>query len=57
MDKKKIVIPVVGATMVAGTAMLMAMRPKKKASMQKAAGRALKAMGEAVENFHGSLKM
>ncbi len=56
MDKKA-VIPIAGAAMVAGAALVMSMRPKKKTNMQKAAGRAIKAVGEAVENFHGSLKM
>ncbi len=54
---KKVMIPIAGATMVAGTALVMSMRPKKKGNMQKAAGRAIKAVGEAVENFPGSMKM
>ena len=38
-------------------ALLMMARPKKKPSVQQAAGRALHAMGDAVEHFPGSLKM
>ena len=57
MDKKA-VLPIAGATMVAGAALGMMMMPKKKKhTAQKAAGKALKAVGEAVENFSGSLKM
>ena len=57
MDKKT-VLPIAGATMAAGAAIGMMMMPKKKKhTAQKAAGKALKAVGEAVENFNGSLKM
>ena len=58
MDKKA-VLPIAGATMVAGAAALgmMMMPKKKKHSAQKAAGKAIKAVGEVVENFSGSLKM
>lgn len=50
--------PIAGATMVAGAAIGIAMMPKrKKMTAQKAAGRAIKAVGEAVENFSGQLKM
>lgn len=55
---KKAVLPIAGATMAAGAAMgLMMMPKKKKHTAQKAAGKAIKAVGEAVENFSGSLKM
>ena len=55
---KKAMLPIAGATMAAGAAIGMMMLPKKKKnSAQKAAGRAIKAVGEAVENFSGSLKM
>ncbi len=55
---KKAVLPIAGATMAAGAAIGMMMLPKKKKhSAQRAAGRAIKAVGEAVENFNGSLKM
>ena len=55
---KKAMLPIAGATMAAGAAMgLMMMPKKKKHSAQKAAGKAIKAVGEAVENFSGSLKM
>lgn len=57
MDKKA-VLPIAGATMAAAGAIgLMMMPRKKKHTAQKAAGRAIKAVGEAVENFNGSLKM
>ncbi len=55
---KKAMLPIAGATMAAGAAIgLMMMPKKKKHTAQKAAGRAIKAVGEAVENFNGSLKM
>ena len=55
---KKAMLPIAGATMAAGAAIgLMMMPKKKKYSAQKAAGKAIKAVGEAVENFSGSLKM
>ena len=57
MDKKS-VLPIAGATMAAGAAMGLMMMPKKNQhSAQTAAGKAIKAVGEAVENFSGSLKM
>jgi hypothetical protein len=52
----KAVLPIAGLTMMAGVA-LGAMMPRRKPSMQKTAGKAIKAVGEAVENFSGSLKM
>lgn len=55
---KKTVLPLAGATMVAGAALLMMNRPaKKQQKMQKTAGRAIKAVGDAVEHFHGGFKM
>ncbi|MDE6259747.1 MAG: hypothetical protein K2M42_02620 [Oscillospiraceae bacterium] len=55
---KKAMLPIAGATMAAGAAIGMMMLPKKKKhSAQKAAGKAIKAVGEVVENFSGSLKM
>ena len=57
MDKT-VMLPIAGATMVAGAALGMALMPRKqKRTAQKAAGKAIKAVGEAVENFSGSLKM
>ena len=57
MDKKA-VLPIAGATMAAGAAIGMMMMPrKKKRTAQKAAGKAIKAVGDAVEHFNGSLKM
>ncbi len=55
---KRAVLPIAGATMAAGAAIGMMMMPKKKKhSAQRAAGKAIKAVGEVVENFSGSLKM
>ncbi len=55
---KSAVLPIAGATMVASAALGMMMMPRrKKMTAQKAAGKALKAVGEAVENFTGQLKM
>ena len=55
---KKAMLPIAGATMAAGAAIGMMMMPKKKKhSAQRAAGKAIKAVGEVVENFSGSLKM
>ena len=57
MDKKT-VLPIAGATMMAGAALGMMMLPKKKkATAQKAAGKAIKAVGEVVEHLDRSLKM
>ena len=57
LDKKSM-LPIAGATMAAGAAIGMMMMPrKKKHYAQKAAGKAIKAVGEVVENFSGSLKM
>ncbi len=56
--EKKAMLPIAGATMAAGAAIgLMMMPKKKKHSAQRAAGKAIKAVGEVVENFSGSLKM
>ena len=56
--EKKAMLPIAGATMAAGAAIgLMMMPKKKKRSAQRAAGKAIKAVGEVVENFSGSLKM
>ena len=55
---KRAVLPIAGATMAAGAAIGMMMMPKKKKhSAQRAAGKAIKAVGEVVENYSGSLKM
>ena len=55
---KKAMLPIAGATMAAGAAIGVMMMPKKKNhSAQRAAGKAIKAVGEVVENFSGSLKM
>ena len=57
MDKKAM-LSIAGATMAAAGAIgLMMMPKKKKHSAQKAAGRAIKAVGEVVEHFNGSFKM
>ena len=60
MDNKKMkksVLPLAGATMIAGAAFLMLNRPSKRQKMQKTAGRAIKAVGDAVEHFNGGFKM
>lgn len=52
------VIPMVGLGMAAAAAVgAVMMKPKKKTTVQSAAGKALKAVGEAVENFSGAMKM
>ena len=57
MDKK-MVLPIAGATMAVGAAAgLMMMPKKKKQSAQRAAGKAIKAVGEVVEHLARSLKM
>ena len=57
MDKRSM-LPIAGATMAAGAAIgLMMMPKKKKKSAQKAAGRAIKAVGDVVEHLDRSLKM
>lgn len=56
--KLKKILPVAGVSMAAGAALLMMTRPaKKRPSLQKTAGRAIKAVGEAVEHYHGGFKM
>ncbi|HIT02260.1 MAG TPA: hypothetical protein IAC21_05510 [Candidatus Enterenecus merdae] len=56
--KMKAVLPAVGVSMMAGAATLMIIaRPKKRHNVQKAAGRAIRAVGEAVEHFPSNLKM
>ena len=57
MDKRA-VLPIAGATMAAGAAIgLMMMPKKKKHSAQWPMPWAIKAVGEVVEHFNGSLKM
>ena len=56
MDKKAM-LPIAGATMAAGAAIGLMMPKKKKKSAQKAAGRAIKAVGDVVEHLDRSLKM
>ena len=57
MDKKSM-LPIAGATMAAGAAIGLMMLPrKKKQSARKAAGRAIKAVGDVVEHLDHSLKM
>lgn len=51
----KTILPLAGMGVVAGTAFLMMKKPsKRQRKMQKRAGRAIKAVGEAVEHFHGN---
>ena len=57
-ENMKKILPAVGVSIAAGAALLMMTRPgKKKHKMQKTAGRAIKAVGEAVEHYHGGFKM
>ena len=54
MKMKMGMLPAVGLSMAAGAAVLMMTKPKKKqGTVQKAAGKALKAVGEVVENYNG----
>ena len=58
MKKMKKMLPLAGMSMAAGAALLMMTKPQKKQHrMQKTAGRAIKAVGEAVEHYHGGFKM
>ncbi len=50
---KKTVMPAMGVSMAAGAAMLMLAKPHKKHKLQKTAGRAIRAVGDAIE--HGRL--
>lgn len=53
----KKVLPAAGVSMAAGAALLMMSRSgKKQHRMQKTAGRAIKAVGEAVEHYHGGFR-
>lgn len=54
--KMSMMIPVAGLSMLAGGVMGMALSPKK-SKMQKMAGKAAKAAGDAMENISGALKM
>ena len=57
MDKKTI-LPIAGATMAAGAAIGLMMRPgKNRKSARRAAGKAIKAVGDVVEHLDHSLKM
>lgn len=56
----KTVLPMAGLGMAAAAAATMGImmaRPKNKRKAQSAAGRALKAVGEVVENFSSGMKM
>ena len=54
----KTVLPMVGLSMAAAvTVGAVMMRPSKKKKMQAAAGKAIKAVGEAVESFSSAMKM
>ncbi len=54
----KAVLPMVGLGVVAAaTVGAVMMKPKKKTTVQAAAGKAIKAVGEAVENFSSAMKM
>ena len=52
------VLPMVGLGVAAAAAAgAVMMKPKKKNTVQAAAGKAIKAVGEVVENFSGAMKM
>jgi bifunctional N-acetylglucosamine-1-phosphate-uridyltransferase/glucosamine-1-phosphate-acetyltransferase GlmU-like protein len=53
----KAVVPMVGLGVVAAVAMGAAMKKPKKMTVQSVAGKALKAVGETVENFADNMKM
>jgi hypothetical protein len=53
----KAVVPMLGIGMVAAVAVGAAMKKPKKMTMQSVAGKALKAVGETMENFASSMKM
>ena len=53
----KAVLPAVGLSMAAGAALLMMAKPSQKQKVRKTAGKAIKAVGEAVEHYHGGFKM
>ena len=54
MKMKMGMLTAVGLSMAAGAAVLMMTKPKKKTgNVQKVAGKALKAVGEVVENYNG----
>ena len=57
MNMKKVVLPAVGMGMAAAAVgMAMHSRRKKTPSLQSAAGKAIKAVGEVVENFSNMTK-
>lgn len=52
------VLPMVGLGVAAAAAAgAVMMKPKKKTTVQAAAGKAIKAVGEVVENFSSAMKM
>ena len=54
----KAVLPAVGLGVAAAATLgAVMMRPRKKKAVQAAAGKAIKAVGEAVEHFSSGLKM
>jgi hypothetical protein len=53
----KAVIPMLGLGVVAAVAVGAAMKKPQKMTMQTVAGKALKAVGETVENFSSGMKM
>ena len=57
MNMKKVVLPVMGMGMAAAAVgMAMHSRKKKPPTFQSAAGKAIKAVGEVVENFSNGMK-
>jgi hypothetical protein len=53
----KAIVPMMGLGVVAAVAVGAAMKKPKKMTVQSVAGKALKAVGETVENFSSGMKM
>lgn len=56
-NMRKAVLPMMGVGVAAAAVGAVMMKPRKKNAVQSAAGKAIKAVGEVVENFPGSIKM
>ena len=56
MDKRKALLPAVGMGVAAAAVGATMMMRRKKPTMQAAAGKAIKAVGEVVESFSNAMK-
>ena len=56
MDKRKVVLPALGVGVAAAAVGATMMKRHKKPTMQAAAGKAIKAVGEVVESFSNAMK-